>query len=100
MRTKLRSKVTLLFMTFGLLLAIPAIALADTVIITNDVALNTNATKNPGDTGTANVRVDVTNGTPDGDATGCNANGSNPLTWIPTAAAGPTGRAFIRPPIR
>ena len=29
MRTKLRSKVTLLFMTFGLLLAVPAVALAD-----------------------------------------------------------------------
>ncbi len=31
MRTKLRSKVTLLFMTLGLLLAIPAVALADDI---------------------------------------------------------------------
>jgi hypothetical protein len=36
MRTKLRSKVTLLFMTLGLLLAIPAWALADTVIPDGD----------------------------------------------------------------
>jgi hypothetical protein len=31
MRTKLRSKISLLFMTFGLLLAIPAVALADDI---------------------------------------------------------------------
>jgi hypothetical protein len=31
MRTKLRGKFTLLFMTFGLLLALPAVALADTI---------------------------------------------------------------------
>ena len=31
MRTKLRGKVTLLFMTLGLLLAIPAVAFADNI---------------------------------------------------------------------
>jgi hypothetical protein len=35
MRTKLRSKVTLLFMTLGLVLAIPAIALADDISTTS-----------------------------------------------------------------
>jgi hypothetical protein len=35
MRTRLRSKVTLLFMTCAVLLAIPAMALADTV--TNNI---------------------------------------------------------------
>jgi hypothetical protein len=40
MRTKLRSKVTLLFMTLGLLLAIPAVAFADN--IQNDVAVSVN----------------------------------------------------------
>src|SRR5215204_7556340 len=83
MRTFLRGKVTLLFIMLGLLLAIPAVALADTLIITNDITLatsNTNATKNPGDTGTAYVRLDVTNGTPAGDTNGCNASGTNPLT--------------------
>jgi hypothetical protein len=32
MRTKLRGKISLLFMTFGLLLAIPAVALADNIV--------------------------------------------------------------------
>jgi MBG domain/Bacterial Ig-like domain len=81
MRTKLRSKVTLLIMTCALLLAVPAIAaLADTLIISNSVTVNQNVTKTPGDTGTANVTLNVTNGTPDGDTNGCNANGSNPVT--------------------
>ena len=80
MRTKLRSKATLLFMMFAVLLAIPAIALADTLVIQNDLNVNANATHAPGDTGTANVVLNVTNGTPTGDTNGCNANGSNPLT--------------------
>jgi hypothetical protein len=80
MRTKLRSKVTLLFVTCAVLLAIPAIALADTLVIQNDLNVNANATHAPGDTGTANVVLNVTNGTPTGDTNGCNANGSNPLT--------------------
>jgi hypothetical protein len=80
MRTFLRGKVTLLFMMLGLLLAIPAIALADTLLIQNDLNVNANATHAPGDTGTANVVLNVTNGTPAGDTNGCNANGSNPLT--------------------
>ncbi len=47
MRTKLRSKVTLLFMTFALLLAIPAVALADIVHDQiNDVDTNANETIN------------------------------------------------------
>src|SRR5215218_7250874 len=80
MRTWLRGKVTLLFMMLGLLLAIPAIALADTLLIQNDVNVNANATHAPGDTGAANVVLNVTNGVPAGDTNGCNANGSNPLT--------------------
>jgi hypothetical protein len=43
MRTFLRGKVTLLFMVLGLLLAIPAVALADNVV--NDVAVDTNGDK-------------------------------------------------------
>jgi VCBS repeat-containing protein len=80
MRTWMRSKVTLLFIMLGLLLAIPAIALADTLLIRNDLNVNANATHNPGDTGTANVVLNVTNGAPTGDTNGCNASGSNPLT--------------------
>src|SRR5215208_7916836 len=42
MRTFLRGKITLLFMTFGLLLAIPAVALAD--IVTNDLDATVDST--------------------------------------------------------
>ena len=80
MRTYLRGKITLLFLTLGLLLAIPAIALADTLIITNDVLLNTNTSKNSGDTGTANIVLNVTNGVPVGDQSGCNVDTNNPAT--------------------
>jgi hypothetical protein len=44
MRTFLRGKVTLLFMTFGLLLAIPAIALADQIIGDGDTVTGTQQT--------------------------------------------------------
>jgi hypothetical protein len=75
MRTKLRSKVTLLFMTIAVLLAVPAVAaLADTLTVSNTLITNTNATKAPGDTGTANVWLEPTNGTPAGDQNGCNAS--------------------------
>ena len=81
MRTKLRGKFTLLFLTIAVLLAVPAVvALADTLFITNELAVNSDATKNPGDTGTARVYVKVTNGTPDGDTNGCNVRPGNPLT--------------------
>jgi hypothetical protein len=61
-------------MTCAVLLAIPAIALADTLSISNDLTIGGNATKAPGDTGTANVWLQPTNGTPEGDTTGCNAS--------------------------
>lgn len=49
MRAKLRSKVTLLFMTFGLLLAIPAVALADEIKDGLDTAANQTQTITAGD---------------------------------------------------
>src|SRR5215217_4702347 len=45
MRTYLRGKITLLFMTFGLLLAIPAIALADNVVNNVSVTPSTGGQK-------------------------------------------------------
>jgi large repetitive protein len=45
MRTRLRSKSTLLFVVFGLLLAIPAIALADIIVVDGDYI----STANPAD---------------------------------------------------
>jgi hypothetical protein len=82
MRTKLRSKVTLLFMTFGLLLAIPAVALADNTQV-NEVDVDGNAqdsvTKAPGDTGTLTVRL-VGNRSPTGDINNCNVDSSNQAT--------------------
>ena len=85
MRTKLRSKFTLLFMTFAVLLAIPAVALADTLIV-NDLVTNTDTSKAPGGTGTANVWLNTTNGDPSGDTNGCNAATA-------TATATATGQA-------
>jgi len=64
----------------SLLMFSAGIALADTVIVTNDVALNTNVTKAAGSNGTGYVRLEVTNGTPVGDANGCNATGADPLS--------------------
>jgi hypothetical protein len=73
MRTKLRSKFTLLFMTVALVLAVPAVALADN-LQGDDLEAGANATKAPGDTGTAKFNL-VSNG-----SDGCNVDGSNPAT--------------------
>jgi hypothetical protein len=76
MRTKLRSKITLLFMTFGLLLAIPAVALADQVL--NNVVAGGNDTIAAGNSTTINYRVN-----PGGGADtqgGCNVNDGTAAT--------------------
>jgi hypothetical protein len=71
----MRSKFKLLFVVCALFVAIPAVAaLADTLTVSNAVNVNQNATKAPGDTGTANVWLEPTNGTPAGDQNGCNAS--------------------------
>jgi hypothetical protein len=55
--------------------------LADTIVITNDIGLNTNVTKSPGDTGIGYVGLNpAPPNTPTGDLSGCNANGTNALT--------------------
>jgi hypothetical protein len=69
----------LVLTTVGALL-LASLALADTVVISNDIAVNTNVTKAPGTTGTGYVTLAVTNGTPAGDTSGCNATGAEPLT--------------------
>jgi hypothetical protein len=79
MRTKLRSKILLLFMTFGLMLAIPVVALADNVVddVTDDVTTG-GRTITAGDSGTTvNYRIVANNG--DGQ-TGCNASEGSPAT--------------------
>jgi hypothetical protein len=58
MRTKLRSKVTLLFMTCAVVLAIPAIALADNV--KNDVVAGGNDTIVAGGSTTINYEIQQT----------------------------------------
>ena len=72
MRTKLRGKVTLLFLAFAVALAFPAMALADVVIV-NDVNVGAgNASKAAGATGTANIWLEPENNLPKGDYNGCN----------------------------
>jgi hypothetical protein len=93
MRTKLRSKVTLLFMMLGMLLAIPAIAIADNV--QNDVTAGGNDTITTATSTTINYRITANNG--DGQ-TGCNAADSSAATLNINAPAGvtatPSSRTF------
>jgi hypothetical protein len=84
MRTKLRSKVTLLFMTLGLVLAIPAVALADNIV--NDVVVGGNDTITAGGSTTINYRIVQQPAGADGQA-GCNAaDGSAANVTINTPA--------------
>jgi len=81
MRTKLRGKATLLFVTLGLLLAVPAVALADNVV--NDVAVDTNGDKivtvQAGDTTGASVGYQIIAlPAPVDGQNGCNASVSSP----------------------
>jgi HYR domain len=55
MRTKLRSKVTLLFMVLGMLLAIPAVAYADNVV--DDVVVGGNDTIQAGGSTSINYKI-------------------------------------------
>jgi hypothetical protein len=73
MRTYLRGKFTLLLITCAVVLAIPAIALADTLTV-NDVSAGGDVTKVQGTSGTAGAVITATTVT--GDANGCNATGS------------------------
>jgi hypothetical protein len=78
MRTKLKGKVTLLFMVLGMLLAVPAVALADNV--QNDVSLDILDTDDRVATGedlTVGYRITANSG--DGQA-GCNVSDTTPAT--------------------
>src|SRR5215204_3995440 len=93
MRTWLRGKVTLLFLTCAVVLAIPAIALADN--IQNDVVAGGTDTITTGGSTTINYRITANNG--DGE-TGCNATTASPATVNISAPSGatatPTSRTF------
>jgi hypothetical protein len=91
MRTKLSSKTTLLVVMCALLIAVPAVAaIADNVQV-NDVAAGANATKTPGETGTASVRI-VANSAPSGDRANCNVSSRSPATV--TLSASPNEITF------
>jgi hypothetical protein len=86
MRTMLRSKVTLLFITCAVVLAIPAIALADTLTV-NDVSAGGDVTKVQGTSGTAGAVITaVTDNVNNTDASGCNATGSTKATLTLTSS--------------
>src|SRR5215208_8079418 len=77
MRTYLRGKITLLFMTFGLLLAIPAVALADIITADSDTVTTAPGVQLTKDLGTVAAGATVTpNPTVD---FYLNCNGSNHL---------------------
>jgi hypothetical protein len=90
MRTKLRGKVTLLFMALGMLLAIPAIALADIVI--NDVATAGKDTIMAGNSTAIKYGIRQQNANQEGTGglQGCNATASTPVKVYITAPAAVT----------
>src|SRR5215213_89481 len=92
MRTFLRGKVTLLFMTLGLLLAVPAIALADNIY--NNVDTTVDATAE-----VMSLQVGATTGnttqlaviTQNGDGkNGCNISGSGSSVTFPVSSSAPS----------
>jgi hypothetical protein len=96
MRTRIKSKFSLLFVAFAALLAVPAIALADNISNTLDPTVDAVAETMPltvgGANGTTKLYVDPTNG--DG-KNGCNLTGSTSLTI--SLASNNTGVATVSP---
>src|SRR5215203_4529504 len=75
MRTWLRGKITLLFLTCAVLLAIPAIALADNFV--NDVTAGGSDTITTGGSTTINYKINATGGD---NQLGCNASDGSSAT--------------------
>jgi hypothetical protein len=65
MRTRLTSRISLLFMAFALLLALPAMAFADTLQINNTLVVGSNVSKDPGQSGTGKVWLDPSDNSTD-----------------------------------
>ncbi len=78
MRTRLTSRLSLLFMAFALVLALPAMAFADTLQVNNTLVVGSNVSKDPGQSGTGKVWLETTD--PSDPVNGCDATGSNPAT--------------------
>jgi hypothetical protein len=95
-RTKLRGKFTLLFMTFAVLLAVPAVALADDISNKLDTSIDAVAETMPltvgGANGTTQLYVAPTNG--DGKQ-GCNLTSSRSLGL--SVSSNNTGVATVSP---
>ena len=92
MRTKLRSRITLLFIVCALLIAIPAVAaIADNV--QNDVIAGGNDTITTASSTTINYRITANSG--DGEA-GCNATPASPATLNINAPSGVTATPASR----
>jgi hypothetical protein len=92
MRTKLRSRITLLFIVCALLIAIPAVAaIADNV--QNDVIAGGNYTITTASSTTINYRITANSG--DGEA-GCNATPASPATLNINAPSGVTATPASR----
>ena len=99
MRTRLRSKVTLLFMTFAVLLAIPAVALADQLDNNLDPTADTitpareSVSVEAGKSTNVGIRVVPSGG--DGDA-GCNLDGGNEQVEVNVTSAD-TSKVTVSP---
>jgi Fibronectin type III domain len=84
-----RGRWSLVLGTLFAAVALGTVALADTVVV-NDVVTHGNTTGVRGASGTAEIYLQVTNGTPPGDPNGCNAATNAPVRVTLTANAGGT----------
>ena len=104
MQMKFRSRLSLLFLSFALLLAIPAVAFADIITVNDADTLQASGdtSKQAGQTGSARFHLLATgpSDSNDPDPVGdCNANASNPVTVTANSTAKNAAGETITSPI-
>jgi hypothetical protein len=103
MRTRLTGRLSLLFLTFALILAMPAVALADVVTVsdTNTLQASGDTTKQAGQTGSARFHLLSTgNDDPNDLINNCNADASNKVKVTATSeAVDKNGNALATSPV-
>ncbi len=102
MRTRLRSRVSLLFMTFALMLALPAMALADLVTVSDADTLQASGdtTKQAGQNGSARFHLLPENKQEDDPVGGCNATTSDKVkVAVNSTAKGKDGNVLATSPV-
>ena len=99
MGIKLRSKLMLLFATFAMLLAMPTVALADTLNV-NDLQTNGNTSKEAGQGGTAKFWLENQNNRDGDPVNSCNASATqNVRVAVSATAKDKDGNSIANAPI-